>query len=129
MKAIAALVVAALLWAGGALAQTSPSIPPTIKSIGVVTVIPSKMHIYRFGVLDTACDRLGITNLHLDRAVFDGASRAFLPRYKMIRMTVDPDAVIRTSNTEVMGAFKSFPSIVSKSGKFHAPKPRSTPIF
>jgi len=111
MKAIAALVVAALLRAGGAVAQTSPSIPPTIKSIGVVTVIPSKMHIYRFGVLDTACDRLGITNLRLDKAAFDGATRAFSPGYKMIRTTVDPDAVIRTSNTEVMGAFKSFPGI------------------
>jgi hypothetical protein len=111
MKPIALLVVAVFLCADAAVAQTPPNIPPNIGSIGVVTVIPPKIHIHRFGLLDTACDWLDITNLHLDKAAFDGAVRALSPRYRIIRTTVDPNAVIRTSNTEIMGMFKSFPSI------------------
>jgi hypothetical protein len=76
-----------------------------------VTVVPSKIHIYRWGFLDTACDWLDISDLHVDRAAFDGAVRALSPKYKMVRTRVDRDAVIRTSATEVMGAFKSFPSV------------------
>jgi hypothetical protein len=100
-----------LLWLNDVTAQSGPPVPPHIKSIGVVTVVPSKIHIYRWGYLDTACDWLDITNLHVDKAAFDGAAHALSPKYKVVRTKVDRDAVIRTSNTEVMGAFKSFPSI------------------
>jgi hypothetical protein len=111
MKRVLLLVIAAWLCSRPAIAQTSQSIPPQIKTIGVVTVIPPKIHIFRWGNWDTACDWLDITGLHLDRAAFEGAARALSPKYKVVRTTVDPNAVIQTRNTEVMGMFKSFPPV------------------
>jgi hypothetical protein len=111
MKSSTLLFAAVFLWAGPSAAQSPANLPTSIKTIGVVTVVPSKIHVYRWGFIDTACDWLDIAPLHLEKAVFESATRALSPRYKVVRATVAPDAIIQTRNTEVMGAFKSFPSV------------------
>lgn len=112
MRRITPLVVMMLLlWAGCASAQSPLSLPPSIRTIGVVTLVPSKIHIYRWGFIGTACDWLDISDLHLEKVVFDGAARALSTRYKVVRTTVARDAIIQTRNTEVMGAFRFFPSV------------------
>jgi hypothetical protein len=109
MKRSGLLLAAVFLWAEPGAAQSLTNIPSSIKTIGVVTVIPSKIHVYRWGFFTTACDWLDIFDLHLERAVFDSATRALSPRYKLVRTTVARDAIIQTRNTEVMGAFRFFP--------------------
>jgi hypothetical protein len=93
-------------------------VPANIKTIGVVTVVPSKMHLTRFGMFDTACDWLDISDLQIDRIVFETAARTFPSQYRLVRLTVDRGAEIHTRNTEVMGAFKSFPGIAEQIKKF-----------
>ncbi len=111
MKRMWPFAIVLLLWSDCTLSQPAPIGAFPIKTIGVVTVVPAKIHIFRSGLLDTPCDWLDITDAHLDRVVLDSAARALSARYKLVRTKVDPDAVIRTRNTEAFGAFKSFPSI------------------
>jgi hypothetical protein len=105
------LLFLALLWPVSTRAQSVSNIPAHIRTLAVVTVIPSKVHVFRWGFMDHACDWLDVTSLHLEKAAFDGVSRALTSKYRVVQAKVDRDAVIRTSNTEVMGAFRLFPTV------------------
>jgi hypothetical protein len=49
--------------------------------------------------------------MNLYGVVFDAVQSALSSRYKAVRVSVAPGSAIRTRNTEVFGAFKSFPPV------------------
>lgn len=120
MRRTVALVVMALLmnYAGIASAQQRPN-----RVVGIVLVIPPTGHLARNGwFTGTGCDFFDLKEMNLYGAVFDAARSALSPRYKVVRVSVAPEAAIRTSNTEQFGAFKSFPPIGEQVRQFSRPK-------
>lgn len=111
MRRAVVLVVAVLLLlncVGIASAQQRPK----ATAVGIVLVVPPTGHLARNGwFTGTGCDFFDLKEMNLYQAVFDAARSALAPKFKVVRVSVAPDATIRTSNTEVFGAFKSFPSI------------------
>jgi hypothetical protein len=61
-----------------------------------------------------ACKPFDLKGANLETAAFNAASRALSPRYKTVRLTAPPGAELHTKSTEVMGAFKSFPTIAAQ---------------
>jgi hypothetical protein len=93
------------------------------KAVGVVLVIPPTGHLAHNGWFTTpTCDFFDLKEMNLYGAVFDAARSALSSRYKVVRVSVPPDAAIRTSNTEVFGAFKSFPPIGEQVRQFSRPQ-------
>jgi hypothetical protein len=92
------------------------SLPASAKTIGVISLVPSAGHLLQVAILrfNYACKPLDLKGANLETAAFNAASRALSPRYKTVRLTAPPGAALHTSNTEVMGAFKSFPSIAAQ---------------
>ena len=92
------------------------SLPASAKSIGVISLLPSTGHLLQVAILkfNYACKALDLKGANLETAAFNAASRALSPRYKTVRLTAPPGAALHTKNTEVMGAFKSFPSLAAQ---------------
>jgi len=91
------------------------SLPSPAKTIGVILLLPSTGHLMHVALLrfNNACKPFDLKGANLETAAFNAASRA-LRRYKVVRLTAAPGAELHTRNTEVMGAFKSFPSIAAQ---------------
>jgi hypothetical protein len=109
-RALAWFVMVQLLLGGVGIASAQPR--PANKAVGVVLVVPPTGHLAHNGWFTTpSCDFFDLKEMNLYGAVFEAARSALSPRYKLVRVAVAPEAAIRTSNTEVFGAFKSFPPI------------------
>ena len=82
------------------------------KTVGVVLVAPPTGHLSRDGwFTGKSCDFFDLKEINLYGAVFEAAHSVLSSRYSVVRVSVAPGAAIRTRNTEVLGAFKSFPPI------------------
>lgn len=92
-------------------------------SIGVVLIVPPTGHLAHNGWFTTpTCDFFDLKEMNLYSAVFEAARSVLAPRYKVVRVSVPADAAIRTSNTEVFGAFKSFPPVGEQVRQFARPQ-------
>jgi hypothetical protein len=119
-RAFALAVMALLLMncVGIASAQQRPN-----KAVGVVLVVPPTGHLARNSWFSgTGCDFFDLKEMNLYGAVFDAARSALSARYKMVQVSVTPDAAIRTGNTEIFGIFKLFPPIGEQVRQFSRPK-------
>jgi hypothetical protein len=75
-------------------------------------VVPPTGHLSRDGwFVEKSCDFFDLKEMNLYGAVFDAAHSVLSSRYRVVRVSVAPGAAIRTRNTEVFGAFKSFPPV------------------
>jgi hypothetical protein len=92
------------------------SLPASAKTIGVIALLPSTGHLLHVGLLrfNNACKPFDLKGANLETAAFNAASRLLSPRYKVVRLTAAAGAELHTKNTEVFGAFKSFPSIAAQ---------------
>lgn len=109
-RALALFVVVQLLTVCLPVAHAQQARPN--KTVGVVLVVPPTGHLARNSWLSgNSCDFFDLKELNLYGAVFDAARSALSSRYKVVRVSVAPGAAIRTPNTEMFGAFKSFPPV------------------
>jgi hypothetical protein len=116
--ALVVMVVLSMSWAPMTSAQQRPN-----KAVGVVLVAPPTGHLARNSWFSgTGCDFFDLKEMNLYGAVFDAARSALSARYKMVQVSVTPEAAIRTSNTEILGIFKSFPPIGEQVREFSRPK-------
>jgi hypothetical protein len=93
------------------------------RTVGVVLVVPPTGHLARNSWFSgTGCDFFDLKEMKLSEAVFSAARSALSSRYKVVRVSVAPGAAIRTSNTEVFGAFQSFPPVGEQVRKFSRPE-------
>jgi hypothetical protein len=101
------------------------SLPASAKTIGVISVLPASGHLSYVGLLrfNNECNSFDLKGANLESAAYGAASAALAPRYRTVRLTAPAGAEIHTSNTEVMGAFKSFPSIAEQIRHFAHPPP------
>src|SRR3954451_8802896 len=106
-RALALVVVVPLLTIYVATAVAQQAGP--IKTVGVVLVVPPTGHLARnVWFTGNSCDFFDLKEMNLYGAVFDAVHSVFSSRHRAVRVSVTPGAAIRTRDTEVFGAFKSF---------------------
>jgi hypothetical protein len=109
--------VASIVWILAACTGSrAASLPASAKTIGVISLLPTSGHLLQVAILkfNYVCKPFDLKSVNLETAAFNAATRVLSPRYKTVRLTVPPGAALHTKNTEVMGAFKSFPSIAAQ---------------
>jgi hypothetical protein len=104
---------------------TAEQIPASTRTIGIVSLQPTSGHLFHVALLrfGNECKGFDLKGANLDGVVYSAASAVLAPRYKIVRVALSPGAEIRTSSTEVMGAFKSFPSIADQIRTLARPHP------
>jgi hypothetical protein len=109
LKLVTLLVLALSVRSG---AQAAPP-EPAAKTVAVASVLPASGHFFHVSVirLGNACKLFDLAGFNLENTIYAAAASVLSPTYKLVRMSVPPGSEIHTSNTEVMGAFKSFPTI------------------
>jgi hypothetical protein len=88
-------------------------IPASAKTIAIVPLLPVKGHFFSIAALrfNNVCRPFDLKGANLESSASNAASSVLSSRYKVVRMTTIPGAEIRTKNNQVMGLFRSFPSI------------------
>jgi hypothetical protein len=119
-RALALVVAVQLLTIYVAIASAQQARPN--KTVGVVLVVPSTGHLARGSWLGNSCDFFDLKEMNLYGAVFDAARSVLSSRYRVVRVSVAPGAAIRTPNTEIFGAFKSFPPVGEQVQQFSRPE-------
>lgn len=91
----------------------------------MVSVLPVSGHFFHIAVIrfGNACKLFDLAGFNLENTIYTAAASALSPTYKLARMSVPPGSEIHTSNTEVMGAFKSFPTIGEQVRTMARPQP------
>jgi hypothetical protein len=119
------LVAGTFLILAGCANSEASSIPASVKTIGVISLLPASGHLLHVAVLrfTNACEPFDLKGANLESAAYSAASLALSPRYKVVRMTAPPGSEIHTKNTEAFGAFKSFPSIAEQIRRIAHPAP------
>jgi hypothetical protein len=109
-------VAAIVLTLAACTGSRAASLPGSAKTIGVIALLPSTGHLLQVALLrfNYVCKPFDLKGPNLETAAFNAASRVLSPRYKTVRLTAAAGAALHTKNTEVMGAFKSFPSIAAQ---------------
>jgi hypothetical protein len=121
MRCVLVLLVMIHVLVGGAGIADAQKRPN--KAVGIVLVVPPTGHLARNSWFSgTGCDFFDLKEMNLYSAAFDAARAALSSRYKVVQVSVAPDAAIRTSNTEVFGIFKSFPPIGEQVRALSRPK-------
>lgn len=121
-KLVTLLVLALAVRSG---AQAAQQAQPGTKTVGVVSVLPVSGHFFHIAVIrfGNACKLFDLAGFNLENTIYAAAASALSPTYKLVRMSVPPGFEIHTSNTEVMGAFKSFPTIGEQVRNMAHPQP------
>ena len=97
-------------------------LPPNVKTIGIIPVLPTTGHLYhvaplRFG---NQCKPFDLRGANLDAATY-GAASSVLSRYKLVRLSAPPGSVIHTRG-EPYGIFKSYPPIGAQLSQMARPQ-------
>ena len=122
LKFVTLLVLALSVRSG---AQAAPPAQPAAKTVAVASVLPASGHFFHVSVIrfGNACKLFDLAGFNLENTIYAAAASVLSPTYKLVRMSVPPGSEIHTSNTEVMGAFKSFPTIGEQVRKMAHPQP------
>src|SRR5262245_20769191 len=109
-------VAATLVLLAASASSYAGYLPATAKTIGILPLLPASAHLFRVAMLrfNNVCKPLDLKGANLEAAAYSAAAAALAARYKTTRLTAPAGAEIHTRNTEVMGAFKSFPSIAAQ---------------
>jgi hypothetical protein len=123
-------VAATLLMLAASTSSHAGSLPASAKTIGVLPLLPANGHLFQVALLrfNNACKPFDLKGANLEAAAYNAAAAALGPRYKTVRLTAPASAEIHTRNTEVMGAFKSFPTIAAQIRQMAHP-PQSVDAF
>jgi hypothetical protein len=123
-------VAAVVLILAASTGTRAAPLPASAKTLGVIALLPSTGHLVQVALLrfNYECKPFDLKGANLEAAAFNAASRALSPRYKVVRLTAPPGAALHTKNTEVMGAFKSFPTIAAQIRAFARP-PQSVDAY
>jgi hypothetical protein len=99
--------------------------PAAAKTIAVVSVLPPSGHFFHIALIrfGNACKLFDLAGFNLESTIYAAAGSVLSPTYKLVRMSVPPGSQIHTSNTEVMGAFKSFPTVGEQVRQMAQPLP------
>jgi hypothetical protein len=121
-KFVTLLVLALSVRSG---AQAAQPAQPAAKTVAVVSVLPVSGHFFHIAVIrfGNACKLFDLAGFNLENTIYASAASILSPTYKLVRTSVPPGSEIHTSNTEVMGAFKSFPTVGEQVLKMVHPKP------
>jgi hypothetical protein len=106
-------------------AQAAQPAQPAAKTVAVVSVLPVSGHFFHIAVIrfGNACKLFDLAGFNLENTIYTAAASVLSPTYKLVRMSVPPGSEIHTSSTEVMGAFKSFPTIGEQVRTMAHPQP------
>lgn len=109
-------VAATLVMLAASTTSHAGSLPASAKTIGVLPLLPTSGHLFQVALLrfNNACKPFDLKGANLEATAYSAAAAALGPRYKAVRLTAPAGAEIHTRNTEVMGAFKSFPTIAAQ---------------
>jgi hypothetical protein len=123
-------VAAVVLILAACTGTRADTLPASAKTVGVIVLLPSTGHLVQVALLrfNYECKPFDLKGANLETAAFNAASRALAHRYKVIRLTAPAGAALHTKNTEVGGAFKSFPTIGAQIRAFAHP-PQSVDAY